>query len=105
MLKYLINIPLALFALLYLWKYKYSFKLVERLFSFLQDAAIITCFNIFIIKYQYITQYGIDFYVLCIVGIIELVEVFLKMVAFCRRGEEDHDDMGGEVAPEKEGRG
>jgi len=54
-MKYLIpNLFIGLFAVLYLIKFKFSLKVVERVFMFIQDAIIITILNIFVHNYQYI---------------------------------------------------
>jgi len=66
--KYMLNIPLALYALLFLGKYKFMFKVAERVAVFLQDAIIITCYNIFAIKYDDIARTDLDFYALVIVA-------------------------------------
>lgn len=106
--KYLINIPLVLFTIIYLVKYKFTFKVFERVIVLIQDAVIIACFNIFILKYEYITSYAIDFYALCVVIFLEMLEMIIKIKVMCKRAddddEEEGDDRSGVVSPEKEGR-
>ena len=105
LLKYIINVPLALYAILYLIKYKFAYKVFERVLSSVQDALIIAIFNIFVIEYKHVSEYGLDFYAIAIVGIIEIIEVIIKLVRFCKRGNDDDDDAPAEVVPEKDGRG
>lgn len=51
-MKYIIpNVFIGLYALFYIIKYKFTFKVVERIFMFVQDALIIAVLNIFIHKY------------------------------------------------------
>lgn len=89
-MKYLIpNVFLGLFSLFYIIKYKFTFKVVERIFMFIQDALIIAVLNIFVHKYEYIIENHIDFYALAIVLAIELIEVFIKFIMFCKKGEEE----------------
>ena len=65
--KYLLNVPLALYALIFLWKYKFSLKVIERIVVGVQDAVIIAVYNIFVANYSYITSYSLDFFALAIV--------------------------------------
>jgi hypothetical protein len=65
--KYLINVPLGIYMLLNLWKYKFSFKVLERIIVFIQDGAIIAAYNIFIENYSYLTTYNLDFFGLALV--------------------------------------
>ena len=62
---------------------------MERISVFLQDAIIITVYNIFIIKYSYITQYNLDFFGIVIVGCLELIFLFPKLVRFCKNDDEE----------------
>ncbi len=67
----------------------------------IQYAAIITTVNIFIHKYESIVDNEIDLYALGLVIIIELVEIIVKLVYYCKNGGND-DDEGGAVGPEKD---
>ena len=102
-LKYVIPyVFLGIFALIYLIKYKFAAKVVERLLVIVQDGLIITTLCIFFYRYEYINTHHIDFYALVIVIAIEILLTFIKFVIFCRNKGDDDDDA---VAPEKEGRG
>lgn len=97
-MKYLIpNVFIGLFALFYIIKYKFTFKVVERIFQFVQDGIIIAVLDIMVFQYQYIIDYHIDFYALAIVLAIELLEVFIKFIMFCKKGNDDDDE--GVVSP------
>ena len=101
-MKYIIpNVFIGLFALFYIIKYKFTFKVVERIFMLVQDGIIIATLNIFIFKYSYIADYHIDFYALAIVLAIELLEIFIKFIIYCRTGSNDDNDEGAAVSPEK----
>jgi len=68
--KYLLNVPLVLYATIFMFEYKFMFRVGQRISVFLQDAIIITVYNIFAIRYSYITQYGLDFFGLAIVAVL-----------------------------------
>lgn len=98
-MKYIIpNVFIGLYALFYIIKYKFTFKVVERIFMFIQDGLIIAILNIFIHKYSYISDYRIDFYALAIVLAIELIEIFIKFILYCKKGSDD-DDVEAGVTP------
>lgn len=78
-----------IFSIIYLIKYKFAHKVIERIFMFIQDAIIITLLNIFILKPSSVIDNLLDFYGLIIVIIIELIVLIVKFVIFCKRGDED----------------
>lgn len=103
-MKYLIpNVFIGLYVLFYVIKYKFTFKVVERIFVIVQDGLIIAILNIMVFNFQYILDYHIDFYALAIVLVIEVIEVLIKFIMFCKKGSDD-DDEEAAVSPEKEGR-
>jgi hypothetical protein len=103
-MKYLIpNVFIGLYVLFYVIKYKFTFKVVERIFMIVQDGLIIATLDIMVFNFQYILDYHIDFYALAIVLAIEIIEVFIKFIMFCKKGSDD-DDEEAAVSPEKEGR-
>ncbi len=89
--KYLLNVPLGLYTLIFLWKYKFTLKVLERIIIILQDATIITCYNIFVANYNYITSYSLDFFALAIVILLEIITLIPKLVQFCKRSDDDND--------------
>ena len=91
--KYLLNIPLVLYAIIFLYEYKFMFRVGERISVFIQDAIIITVYNIFAIKYSYITQYGLDFFGLVIVAVLELFFLLPKVIKACRREQSDSNSI------------
>jgi hypothetical protein len=97
--KYMLNIPLVLYSLIFLIKYKFAYKVVERVAVLLQDAAIIACYNIFVIKYQYVPYNNLDFYALALVLLLEFIFLLPKLVKFFKNEEEDDSSA---VNPEKE---
>ncbi len=66
--KYMLNIPLVLYLLFFMATYNFLFRVVERIAVFLQDAIIITCYNIFAISYVDIAKTNLDFFALVIVA-------------------------------------
>lgn len=86
--KYMLNIPLVLYAIIFLIKYKFAYKVIERISVFLQDAVIITCYNIFVLKYSYITANSLDFFALAIVAALELIILLPKLVNFFKNEDE-----------------
>ena len=104
-LKYVFpNVFLGLFFLIYLIKYKFGAKVLERIAVIIQDGIIIATLNIFAWKYTYITDNHLDFYALAVVLAIELIECLIKFVLFCKHGGEN-DGAEDAIAPEKEDRG
>lgn len=87
--KYFLNGSLGIYFIIFIIKYKFAYKVVERISVFLQDAIIITVYNIFVLNYSYITQYNLDFFGIVIVGGLELLFLFPKLVRFFRNDEED----------------
>jgi len=81
----MLNIPLVLYAIIFVIKYKFAFKVLERISVVLQDAAIIVCYNIFASKYTYIISYNLDFFALLIVAALEMIFLFPKLVSFFRK--------------------
>ena len=78
----MLNIPLGLYMLVFLLKYNFMLKTLERIGVFLQDAIIITCYNIFANNYVGIANTNIDFFALVVVGGIELIFLLLKLGRF-----------------------
>ena len=96
--RYMLSVPLVLYALIFLVKYKFTYSVVERLSAFLQDAAIIVVYNVYVIKYQYVPLNYLDFYSLALVLILELLFLLPKLVKFFK----GDDEEGSLVNPEKE---
>lgn len=98
-MKYLIpNLFTGLFSLVYLFYYKFSAKVIERLLMLVQDTVIIATLNLFIFKYDLIVENDIDFYAIAAVLIIEVLEVLIKFIMFCKNSGDG--DMDASVAPE-----
>jgi len=89
MIKYFLNASLGIYFLIYIIKYKFAFKVVERISVFLQDAIIITVYNIFVINYSYITQYNLDFFGIVIVGCLEFLFLLPKLVRFFKNEDQE----------------
>lgn len=101
--KYLIpNLFTVLFSVAYLFNYKFSAKVVERILMLAQDIVIIATLNLFVFKYDLIVEKDIDFYAIAVVLIIEILETLIKFIMFCKNNGDG--DMDASVAPEKEGR-
>jgi hypothetical protein len=52
---------------------------------FLKDAIIIAVYNIFAVRYDYITQYGFDFLGLAIVAVLESIFLLPKLIQVCKK--------------------
>ena len=98
-LKYVISFVIyGLFALIYLWKYKFAAKVLERLVQIVQDGLIIATMAIFMFKSEYINSHHVDFYALAVVIVLELLVTLIKFCLFCRNKEDDDED-GDAVSP------
>lgn len=95
-LKYIISFVLyGLFSVIYLWKYKFTAKVLERIVQVIQDGLIISVMAIFLFKEEYIGVHHVDFYALVIVIALEILVTIIKFCLFCKnRG----DDEEGESA-------
>lgn len=72
-LKYIVIVFLVLFSLIYLIKYKFTLKVMERIIVFIQDAIILAVFIIYTQDYNIIADNAIDFYALCVVIVLEVI--------------------------------
>ncbi len=72
-LKYIVIVFLVLFSLIYLIKYKFTLKVMERIIVFIQDAIILAVFIIYTQNYNIIADNAIDFYALCVVIVLEVI--------------------------------
>ena len=60
MAKYFIYGPIVIYDLVFLAKYKFTFRVFERLVFIVQEAVLITIFSLFIFNKQYIADNNID---------------------------------------------
>lgn len=84
-LKYIIpNLLTGIFALIYLIKYKFHFKVLGRIVAGIQDALIIAGLNIYFHKSQYVYDNHLDFYLVVVIFVLEFIETFMMFIVFCR---------------------
>lgn len=88
-LKYGVIGFLAIYLLIYLIKYKFTLKVFERIFVVIQDGVILAIFIIYFIDYSIVANNALDFWALVIVIAIEIIELLIKLVNWCRKGDED----------------
>jgi hypothetical protein len=95
--KYFIYGPLVIFDIFYVIKYKFSFRVFERVFFLLGEAVIITLYSLFIFYPSYIQLYDLDCLGLALVILLDLILFFPKLYSYCKGDGEETDP---EINPE-----
>lgn len=88
-MKYGVIAFLAVYSLIYLIKYKFTLKVMERIFVIVQDGIILAVFIIYFVDYNIIADNAIDFWALVVVIVIEIIELLVKLVNRCKNGDDD----------------
>jgi hypothetical protein len=60
MAKYFIYGPIVIYDIVFLLKYKFTFKIFERFIFIVQEAVLITVFSLFLFNKQYIADNNLD---------------------------------------------
>jgi len=68
--KYYIYASLGIFEIIYLFKYKFAFKVFERILFLIQEGIVLTLFSLFIFNSSYIIDNNLDFFGLLIVVVL-----------------------------------
>lgn len=97
--QYFIYGPIVIYDLVLLIKYKFTFKVMERLIFIIDEAILLVVFSCFIFNSQYIYTNNLDLLGLAIVILLDLLLFIPKLVSHCRSDEDQSDP---EVNPEKE---
>lgn len=98
MVKYFVFGPLVLYIIIYLIKYKFTYKCCERFFFIIQEAVILTIYCLYIFNPSYIIKYELDLIALILVCVLEIILFIPKLISYCKSDGEDD----GEVNPEQE---
>lgn len=91
MAKYFIYGSIIIFDIVYLLKYKFTFKVLERVFFIIQEGVLITVYSLFIFQSSYIKDYNLDLLGLALVILLEILLFIPKLVHYCKNGEEEED--------------
>lgn len=91
MAKFFIYGPIVIYDIVFLLKYKFTFRVFERFIFIIQEAVLITVFSLFIFNTSYIYDNNIDLFGLGIVILLELLIFLPKLVAACKSGEDESD--------------
>lgn len=91
MAKYFIFGSIVIFDIVYLIKYKFTFRVLERVFFIIQEGVLITIFALFIFNTGYIKDYSLDILGLALVLLLEILLFIPKLVSHCKNGEEEED--------------
>jgi hypothetical protein len=91
MAKYFIYGAIVIYDIVFLVKYKFNFKVLERIFFIIQEGILITVFSLIIFKPQYLADNNIDLLGLALTILIDLLLFIPKLVSTCK-SEEDEED-------------
>ena len=97
--QYFVYGPIVIYDLVFLVKYKFTFKVAERLVFIIDEAVLLVVFSCFLFNPQYIYNNNLDLLGLAIVILLDLLLFIPKLVSHCKNDEEQSDP---EVNPEKE---
>jgi hypothetical protein len=97
--QYFIYGPILIYDIVFLVKYKFTFRVLERIFFILEEAALITVFSLFLFGNQYIYNYNLDLIGIAIAIVLDVIIFIPKLISYCKS---DEDEVDPEVNPEKE---
>lgn len=83
--KYVLYAPILIYDIIYLFKYKFSFKVFERIIFILSESTLITIYSLFIFEQSYIIRYSLDFLALAFIIFLELFMLLFKMYSHCSK--------------------
>ncbi len=82
--EYFVYGPIVIFDIVYLIKYKFTFKVFERVIFIIQEGVLITVFSLFIFKVEYVFDNNVDLIGLALVIFLELLIFFPKLIQHCK---------------------
>lgn len=91
MAKYFIYGPIIIYDIVFLVKYKFNFKVFERILFIVQEGVLITLFSLFIFNPQYIFNNNLDLFGMALAILIDLLLFIPKLVSTCKSAEEEED--------------
>lgn len=89
--KYFIYGPIVIYDIVFLVKYKFNFKVFERVLFIIQEGVLITLFSLFIFNTQYLFDNNLDLFGLAIVILADLLLFIPKLVSTCKSAEDEED--------------
>jgi hypothetical protein len=98
MAKYFIYGPIVIYDIVFLIKYKFTFRIFERIIFIVEEGVLITVYSLFIFGSHYIYDNNLDLIGLALVIFLELMLFIPKLISYCKNEEEDN----GQIKPERE---
>lgn len=93
-----IMIPLLLFGFIYMWKGVFKYPVMERVIFIFGEAIFVALYYLFKYASDYISKYDIDFFV---IGVVLLIDLMLYLVRGCKLGLYGISESSAEVNPEE----
>jgi hypothetical protein len=94
--KYFVYGPLVIYAVLYLWKGVFMYKIFERIMFGIGEAAAITIYSLFLFAPDHLKQYEIDFLGLALILFVDLIVLTVRMIGWLVYGKTSADKVNPE---------
>lgn len=80
-----------IYDLVFLLKYKFTFRVCERVIFIIEEGILITIFSLFMFNSKYIFDYNLDLIGLALVIFFELIMFVPKLISYCKSDEDQSD--------------